>query len=589
MIIGYLSRSEEINEEQRNNLSSYLNKIANNNHVIESFEKKSLLLFKISHKSLLELNRDQYFFKNDIVVALSGVPTLLSSNNEKLNASKIIDLYREKGINFTNILSGQFAITIIDFDKGLSYLIKDHTGTVPITYSKLKDGILFGPEVGKVATHFFKEDSVDKDYLKGVFLTYSENYSKTPNSKIKRVLPGTYIRIENCHATEYKYWFPENIRIDKSIDFEKAVATLSDLVVTNIDSRLTSSGQVGSHLSGGLESSFLASLTRSKLKNQSQFHGFSWSPKPNQLNQVEDEREIVLKQAEKYNISPVFTELNTDDYLSYLTNWSQKSHFPFEQLVQKEAAERNINVLFSGFGGDEFIGLPDFAIALDLFKKKKFGLYRKLNPSTSIKSKLKFHLNSIISPLRRKPFFLYRTSQRLNKYLNLNSNLQNNRSILNSKNDYIVGLLKYHHIAERCESWYIMGQENGIEYQYPLLDKSIIEYSLKMDTSLFALGKHNKPIVRSIAKPYVIDEIYSDSQRLDPALYKHLEEVEHDSIHKMLHILNTSDCSQIEQFFNIEAFKESLHGINLDDSSQTKDVRNILSYLVTALSITNSL
>ena len=105
MIIGYLSRSEEINEEQRNNLSSYLNKITNDNHVIESFEKKSLLLFKISHRSLLELNRDQYFFKNDIVVALSGLPTLLSSNNEKLNASKIIDLYREKGINFTNIFS----------------------------------------------------------------------------------------------------------------------------------------------------------------------------------------------------------------------------------------------------------------------------------------------------------------------------------------------------------------------------------------------------------------------------------------------------------------------------------------------------
>ena len=69
-----------------------------------------------------------------------------------------------------------------------------------------------------------------------------------------------------------------------------------------------------------------------------------------------------------------------------------------------------------------------------------------------------------------------------------------------SRRKFHLEMLRFYHLQERCESWFIMGYRNGIEYRYPLLDKRIIEYMLSVPSELLCKTDHFRPVIRELGE-----------------------------------------------------------------------------------------
>ena len=49
------------------------------------------------------------------------------------------------------------------------------------------------------------------------------------------------------------------------------------------------------------------------------------------------------------------------------------------------------------------------------------------------------------------------------------------------------------------DDWFLSGARYGIEYRYPLLDKDIIEYMLKVPSKLLFKRDYSRSIIRELS------------------------------------------------------------------------------------------
>ena len=77
-------------------------------------------------------------------------------------------------------------------------------------------------------------------------------------------------------------------------------------------------------------------------------------------------------------------------------------------------------------------------------------------------------------------------------------------------------LLKKGHLPERTMVWHLYGKTNGIEYRYPLLDKRIVEYMLKVPSRCLVGGEHYRIILREIGKEVLPENVLKNKSKSDP-------------------------------------------------------------------------
>lgn len=75
---------------------------------------------------------------------------------------------------------------------------------------------------------------------------------------------------------------------------------------------------------------------------------------------------------------------------------------------------------------------------------------------------------------------------------------------------------RYDILQERCELWYINRVRHGVKYRYPLLDKRIIEYILKVPSEILSDLKYDRIILREISSGILPEEVRWSSRKDDP-------------------------------------------------------------------------
>ena len=86
-------------------------------------------------------------------------------------------------------------------------------------------------------------------------------------------------------------------------------------------------------------------------------------------------------------------------------------------------------------------------------------------------------------------------------------------------------LLDFYHIQERCESWALNGFRKGIEYRYPLLDKRIVEYMIKVPSELLCKSDNYRPLLRDISEGMLPEEIRGQLDKTDPVCWAYMDEL----------------------------------------------------------------
>jgi asparagine synthase (glutamine-hydrolysing) len=171
----------------------------------------------------------------------------------------IVHLYEEYGEDFVAHLRGEFAIAVLDQRQNLLYVVRDRFGIKPLYYAELPHSVVFGSEIKALFQHPALQRRLDHanifHLLHGVLLP-----GTTVFEGVRALEPGCMLRVSRSGVQRLRYWdLPiggEPTRIGEG----EAVEEFRRLFYESVRLRLHGDVEVGAYVSGGLDSSAVATV-----------------------------------------------------------------------------------------------------------------------------------------------------------------------------------------------------------------------------------------------------------------------------------------------------------------------------------------
>ena len=437
-------------------------------------------------------------------------------------------LFRIEGPDFVKKLNGDFAIFILQPEKQQVYLFRDQAGIRPLAYTNDSQSLCFSSDINGLCRAFSDGQSINNDYLLGYFKYI--DYRKTSCEKVKKLLPGHFLHFSENGMEIKKYWEPEKIKVDKALSHGQMLADLKSILGDAVRIRCDTRFRAGAHVSSGIDSGIISTLARKEYPQQETFYGFSWSPADYNAREVKyDERELVRRLCLETDISPVFSDLGKSDFPGIVSSFYDNHGFFSEDKTIHQAVDAYTNLIFSGWGGDEFISTAATAIEPDLLRSLKLCLYLRRNqirqPKKFVRNLVYYVLMPALGILDRSTSRSFKDDARYLKKPFKKSDIKAVRQFYfhTSRRHHHLGMLNFYHLQDRCEKWFMMGYRHGVEYRYPLLDKRIVEYMLKVPSELLCVTDYSRPLLREISEGILPDEIRLNKSKNDPVYWEWMD------------------------------------------------------------------
>jgi asparagine synthase (glutamine-hydrolysing) len=518
----------------------------------------------------LPITPDDIYFvspNDDFIILISGKIYNLDALRKELGLREekqpefVWKAYNFWGTDFVANLNGDFVICIFNKKSNELLIFRDHLGIKPLGYTIYSGQFVFSSDITSICKAFYNKGNLNFDYLLAGWKYV--NHLVSPCLQAKKLPPGHYLKLSEGKLSVKKYWFPEKIKINKKIKYDEAINTLSQLVDDAIKIRSSPYYYSGAHLSGGLDSSLIAVKARAHYQNQQTFPGFSYAPENLEDKEINfDERQYVKEVGNLFSIKPIFSELNEKEYLEIINDYYLNFGSIWEEKVRENAKKENVNLIFSGWGGDEFLSKSWAGVDSDLLWGLKWKLFIKRNSFLDIKNFIKTLVFRVMLPALGiiNPRAL-KEIKKMNRYFNKEYQKSERKELSNyfqyySRRDRHIKALKTYHLSERCEKWDIRGFKLGIEYRYPFLDKRIIEFILQIPSEYFIHGKQNRYLIREISKGILPESVRLNNSKLDNAFIsssnKMLEKVSEKLISEIAEWKKNRDLASIINFHLLE-------------------------------------
>lgn len=376
----------------------------------------------------------------------------------------ILKAYQEYGSNCPKYLDGMFAFAIWDNEKQILFIARDRFGKKPLYYAFDNDhNFIFASEIKALfATGKIKgvlDDNAIDNYLT---LMYVPPW-KTVYKNISVIPPATTAVLKDGNLQFEKYWQFE--KRETRVTYSEAREEVRRLLTESVKKRMVADVEIGSFLSGGVDSTLVTALAQSFSKTPLKTFSVGYQ---NYINELPFAAEAAQKiGTDHYTLQATDTmaeELKTA--IAYFDEpHADSSDFP-QHLVSK-LARTKVKVALSGDGADElFLGYGWYTRHKNLSYRAHFREKVFMSPFSG-------YLNAvqIFTPAERKK--LWKNHSAINNdVINdevLNSKLTSAEKInLFDLTTYLPGQLLVK--ADR------MGMMNSIEIRSPFLDHHLAEY-----------------------------------------------------------------------------------------------------------------
>jgi len=175
----------------------------------------------------------------------------------------ILHLYEEKRGGALDELNGQFALAIWDSNRKEIFLARDRMGIRPLFYARAGNDWVFGSEVKAIFAHPAVTRKIDPVALDDIFTFWLPLSPRTAFEGISEVPPAHSLTIDEHGARLARYWdLPEETDPQGRHGESYYAEALRELMVDSTRLQLRADVPVGAYLSGGLDSSVIASLIR---------------------------------------------------------------------------------------------------------------------------------------------------------------------------------------------------------------------------------------------------------------------------------------------------------------------------------------
>lgn len=272
-------------------------------------------------------------------------------------------LYREHGDRLFEILDGMFAVALWIADEKKLILARDIPGEKPLHYAELAPGeVVFGSEIEALKPFPGLDLSLDRQALWDfpTFLWVPE--PRTAYTGI-RALPRSHILIADRAGTRLKRYANRFNRDALPSEDEQDVITETRRVVEEaVKSRLLSDVPVGSFLSGGLDSSIVATISARHLPRLDTFSvGFEDLDDP--YHGRADESQAAAETANRIGAHHHVIRVTGQTFREEIDRFCRHGDQPFAVssgfgilAVSRAARDAGIKVLMTGDGADEMFG-----------------------------------------------------------------------------------------------------------------------------------------------------------------------------------------------------------------------------------------
>ena len=259
--------------------------------------------------------------------------------------------YEQWGKDLLPRLQGMFAFAIWDRSAQTLFCARDHFGIKPLYYYQAEDGtLLFGSEIKSFLAHPSFKKELNRDQLE-LYLSYQ--YSPGENTffkGVKKLLPAHWMEWKEGSLTVERYWQPE-FSPEDSRTLEEWEQDISDAMKESVQAHKIADVEVGSFLSSGVDSSYMAALAN---VDKTFTVGFA-DKQYDETTYAQEFSKVIGVKNFAYRITP-------EEYWENLPKIQYHMDEPLADaasvalfFVNREAAKQ-VKVCLSGEGADEFFG-----------------------------------------------------------------------------------------------------------------------------------------------------------------------------------------------------------------------------------------
>lgn len=172
----------------------------------------------------------------------------------------LLHLYEEEGPKFVKILRGMFAFGLWDGKQKQLMLARDRVGEKPLYYFHRGGTFLFASELKALLKHPAVDREICPEAIRYYFMLGYIPRQLSIFKSINKLLPGNYLIYKNGQITTYPYWTLPSVGCSDSESEEECTETLRNKLEESVKLRLISDVPLGVFLSGGVDSSIVATL-----------------------------------------------------------------------------------------------------------------------------------------------------------------------------------------------------------------------------------------------------------------------------------------------------------------------------------------
>ena len=233
---------------------------------------------------------------------------------------------------------------------------RDKIGEQSLYYAQLPTAVIVSTELKDILPHIAYPKINMLNLAQPIRYNYPIDLQQTWIEQIKRVRAGEELMIDQKGIRSRIYWKRDHTPTFKGTKQEALAEALRLLRKSVKECIETSDGPVAVLLSGGIDSTSLAALTK---EIQSEVHVFCAGYRGNQYK-GQDERVVAKKFADEKGLIYHEVELDVNDFQTYLNEvipYLDEPCFDVNCMVQyalfKHIAEMGFKTVFMGLGGDE--------------------------------------------------------------------------------------------------------------------------------------------------------------------------------------------------------------------------------------------
>ncbi len=410
----------------------------------------------------------------------------------KSDTEVLVHAYEQWGLSCVNHFNGMFAFALWDNPQKKLFLARDRFGEKPLYYALDQNRLLFASEIKSIHAVYKTSPSLTQDFL--CFETCC--YENTLFKNIYSLLPGHYLVFDGKKLVKNQYWQLNINSGNKKLKQNECIEELRYLIQDSIHLRKQSDVPVGVFISGGLDSSIIASLADS-----SQYFSCKYTCYGSAYDESFYVNELLTKLKKTNRIH--FVEPNEDDFIENIHSVIYHLDQPIatasslsEFLIAKKAS-KYVKVILNGQGADELFG--GYIRYILMLHKKIFPEFKDYLPL------LQYLLKAKNNNIPRQYFHLLKrgkTGKCFNKYIQPFFN-NASRCLLNNMLfcDIQISLPSLLTMNDRASSAF------GIENRSPFLDHRISEFAFSLPEYLKINHHTTKYILREAAKGWIPETI----------------------------------------------------------------------------------